>query len=75
MPKSKLDKPGPTCAVFMFCFVDTMFRDYRFDQCAVGLTPTTQLYVDMVTPGLGVALGGCGYAAKSSDEIGRMAAR
>ena len=54
---------------------DTMFRDYKFDYCVIGVTPTGQLYIDTVAPGLGVALGGCGYAAKSSDEAGRIAAR
>jgi sarcosine oxidase/L-pipecolate oxidase len=31
-------------------------------------------YVDLLTPRLGVALGGNGYAAKSSDAIGKLAA-
>ena len=48
-----------------------MFRDYKFDYCVIGVTPTNQLYIDMVIPGLGMALGGCGYAAKSSDEAGK----
>ena len=56
-------------------FSDVMFRNYKWDYCAVGLTPTTQLYIDMVEPRLGVAIGDCGYSAKSSDEIGRVAAR
>ncbi|CAH1255479.1 PIPOX [Branchiostoma lanceolatum] len=45
------------------------------DACVTVKTPTEQLYVDMVTPSLGVALGGNGWAAKSCDEIGRMAAK
>ncbi|CAH1255478.1 PIPOX [Branchiostoma lanceolatum] len=45
------------------------------DACVTVKTPTQQLYVDMVTPSLGVALGGNGWAAKSCDEIGRMAAK
>ena len=52
-----------------------MFRDYKFDYCVIGVTPTNQLYIDMVEPGLGVVLGCCGYAAKSSDEAGHIAAR
>ena len=52
-----------------------MFRDYKFDYCTFGKTKTGHLYIDTVAPGLGVALGGCGYAAKSSDEVGRIAAR
>ena len=31
-------------------------------------------YIDQVVEGLTVASGGCGYAAKSSDEIGNIAA-
>ena len=31
-------------------------------------------YVDEITPGVILASGGCGYAAKSCDEIGRIAA-
>ena len=49
--------------------------NYKFDHCVVTVTPTNQMYVSMVTPSLGVAIGGCGYAAKSSDELGLMAAR
>ncbi|XP_019631121.1 PREDICTED: uncharacterized protein LOC109475024 [Branchiostoma belcheri] len=45
------------------------------DTCVTVKTPTEQLYVAMVTPSLGVALGGNGWAAKSCDEIGRMAAK
>ena len=52
-----------------------MFRDYKFDYCVIGVTPTNQLYIDMVAQGLGIVLGGCGYAAKSSDEAGQIAAR
>jgi len=32
-------------------------------------------YVDEITPGVILAGGGCGYAAKSCDEIGRIAAK
>ena len=31
-------------------------------------------YIDLLEDGLCVAGGGCGYAAKSCDEIGRIAA-
>ena len=43
------------------------------DTCATTHTPTKQLYLGEVLPGLSVATGGNGYAAKSSDEIGRLA--
>ncbi|XP_077989599.1 uncharacterized protein LOC144443882 [Glandiceps talaboti] len=45
------------------------------ESCITTLTPTNQLYCDMITPTLGITTGGNGYAAKSADEIGRMAAR
>ena len=32
-------------------------------------------YVEEVYPGFVLATGGCGYAAKGSDEIGRIAAK
>ena len=32
-------------------------------------------YIDEIIPGLILAAGGCGYAAKSCDEIGRIAAK
>ena len=32
-------------------------------------------YIDEISPGLYLAAGGCGYAAKSCDEIGRIAAQ
>ena len=37
-------------------------------------TPTNLPYIDTVHAQLGVAIGGNGYAAKSSDELGRLAA-
>ena len=32
-------------------------------------------YIEEVYPGFVLATGGCGYAAKGSDEIGRIAAK
>lgn len=37
-------------------------------------TPTGRPYIDHIHSQLGVAVGGNGYAAKSCDEIGRLAA-
>ncbi len=51
------------------------FKSFKFDYCVSGITKHRQLYIDMVAPGMGLALGGCGHAAKSSDEIGKVAAR
>jgi len=46
----------------------------HYDNCVTTHTPSCRPYIDLLTPTLGVALGGNGYAAKSSDEIGRIAA-
>ena len=51
-----------------------MALDKQMDNCVTAHPPTDLPYIDMVTPEMGVAIGGCGYAAKSSDEIGRIAA-
>ncbi|XP_077988631.1 monomeric sarcosine oxidase-like [Glandiceps talaboti] len=37
-------------------------------------TPTRQVYCDMITPTLGITVGGNGVGAKLGDEIGRMGA-
>ncbi|XP_062590976.1 uncharacterized protein LOC134252499 [Saccostrea cucullata] len=63
----------------LFKLVDTMFHGIRFenhhgDACATMVTPGKQPYIDLISPTLAVALGGNGYAAKSSDEIGKIAA-
>jgi len=43
--------------------------------CVTSKTPTKHApFIEEVTEGLFVAAGGCGYAAKSCDEIGRIAA-
>ena len=45
------------------------------DSCAVTITATGLPYIDLLSDGvLGFAVGGNGKAAKSSDEIGRLAA-
>ena len=47
------------------------------DVCAASMTPTGRPYIGQVpgaVPGVYVATGGNGLAAKSSDEIGRLAA-
>ena len=48
---------------------------YKFDYCVTTNTPQCYPYVDLIRPTFGVAIGGCGQAAKCSDEIGNMAAR
>ena len=47
---------------------------YKGDFCVVTETKTDRPYIDKINAQLGVAIGGNGYAAKSSDEIGRLAA-
>ena len=50
-------------------------KSWKADQCLIVETPPTfQPYIDKVHAHLGVALGGNGFAAKSCDEIGRIAA-
>ncbi len=44
------------------------------DTCAISVTPNQQPYIDRVCPNLYVACGGNGWAAKSADELGRLAA-
>ncbi|XP_069102955.1 peroxisomal sarcosine oxidase-like [Argopecten irradians] len=47
---------------------------YHGDHCIIADTPTRYPYIDLVHPDLGVAIGGNSISAKSSDEIGRIAA-
>jgi len=44
------------------------------DACATCKTSSGRPYIGQLCDGLFVAVGGCGLAAKSSDEIGRLAA-
>ena len=44
------------------------------DACAVMYTKTGLPYIDRVSPRISVATGGCGAAAKCSDELGRLGA-
>lgn len=53
---------------------DVQYTGIHTESCAVTYTPTGLPMIGAVTPGLTVAVGGCGGAAKSSDEIGRIAA-
>ena len=42
--------------------------------CLIPDTPTKLPYLEIVEPGLVMAVGGNGYAAKSADAIGALAA-
>ena len=44
------------------------------NSCVTLNTPTRQAYIGKIEDGWSVATGGNGYAAKSSDELGRLAA-
>ncbi len=48
------------------------WSDHR--PCVVTYTPGGLPYIGWVAEGIAVAIGGCGAAAKSSDELGRLAA-
>ncbi|KAK7070586.1 hypothetical protein SK128_023435 [Halocaridina rubra] len=50
-------------------------QDITGDGCLTSHTPNEEPYIDVIGEGFGVALGGNRWAAKSSDEIGRLAAR
>lgn len=43
------------------------------DSCVVDVAPSNRPYIDKIHSQLGIAVAGNGYAAKSSDEIGRLA--
>ncbi|XP_072166878.1 monomeric sarcosine oxidase-like [Diadema setosum] len=43
--------------------------------CVITRTPTDRYYCDMVTPTLGVVVGGNGSGAMVADEVGRMGAQ
>ena len=55
--------------------VDVLFRSYKFDYCVTTSTSNGHVMIDLVAPGFGIAIGGNGYAGKSADEIGHVAAR
>ncbi|KAL4228177.1 hypothetical protein ACF0H5_013611 [Mactra antiquata] len=60
-------------------FLKSLFKGIHFkswygDNCAITDTPSIRPYIDKVHDQLGVVFGCNGYAAKSSDEIGRLGA-
>jgi len=61
-------------------FIQTFIKDLKVESVSSGCCVTTKTkdkagpYIDKVQDGLYVAGGGCGFAAKSCDEIGRIAA-
>lgn len=54
---------------------DLRARSFISRPCTYTMTAHGRPYVDQIADGCFVAAGGCGSAAKSSNEIGRLAAR
>ena len=52
---------------------DRTIRSRDFKPCVVTNTPHDLPWIDWVDDRVAVAVGGCGSAAKSADEIGRLA--
>jgi len=55
-------------------FPSLSVRSTEFKPCLITDTPSHFPYIDMLDERIGVAAGGNGKSAKSSDEIGRLAA-
>lgn len=53
---------------------DTHFLSWQVKPCILTDTPSLKPYIGQVSNNLFVAIGGNGYGAKSSDELGRMGA-
>ena len=73
-------KGNPDAVESLTAFIKTLIPNLKVEEvtggcCVTSKTPTKNApYIDEVVPGLFVAAGGCGYAAKSCDEIGRVTA-
>ncbi|XP_054756178.2 monomeric sarcosine oxidase-like isoform X1 [Lytechinus pictus] len=61
--------------ILKFFLPDLAPISVRTARCAISRTTTGMLYCDMISTRLGVVMGLTGKGAKSSDEIGRMAAK
>ena len=56
--------------------IPNLQTDYAFTRpCVVTYTKHGQAYIDQIDDRLYISVGGCGAAAKSSPEIGKVAAR
>jgi sarcosine oxidase len=53
---------------------DTHFLSWQVKPCILTDTPSLKPYIGLLSDNLFVAVGGNGYGAKSSDELGRMGA-
>lgn len=56
-------------------FVDLEVLSWRALVCVTDNTPTQNAYIDRLEPGWGICTGGNGWAAKSADAIGCLAAQ
>jgi sarcosine oxidase len=62
-------------AVLLELIPELRARSFTTRPCTYTMTAHGRPYVDQIDDGCFVATGGCGSAAKSSNEIGRLAAR
>ncbi len=54
---------------------NTIFANIKTESCAVSRSSTGRQFIDVIDEsGIHVLLAGNGYSAKSSDELGRIAA-
>lgn len=60
---------------FKAMFPSTAIIGHKALLCVTDNTPTQNAYIDQLAPGWGICTGGNGWAAKSSDEIGLLAAQ
>ncbi|XP_069985822.1 monomeric sarcosine oxidase isoform X2 [Penaeus vannamei] len=71
---------NPECVEKLARFMSHMLpglkvKEVAGDGCLTSHTPGEEPYIDIIAENFGVCLGGNGYGAGSSDEIGRLAAR
>ena len=60
--------------MFQLLFPSITVLSSRMDCCVIPYTPSRRPYVEAIRPGLVVACGCNGFAAKSADALGRLAA-
>ncbi|XP_022081073.1 uncharacterized protein LOC110974057 [Acanthaster planci] len=75
-----LSQPDPKLVAKYRDLLLSIVKDFtpvsvQADMCVCTRTRTELPYCDMLSPRLGLAVGGYGYGAMLSDEVGRMAAR
>ena len=63
------------CSQLFDLLPNTIFANIRTESCAVCRSSTGRQFIDVIDEsGIHVLLAGNGYSAKSSDELGRIAA-